>query len=133
LPKNAPDLKAYWKYVERQADTHLRFGEVRGRKRRQQKGVDVLLAGDMLVGAFERINRRETDHGGRGQQPRTRNGAEAPDLVYQCGVRGTVPSSSSLSRRTICPSGSGELFHALSGTASDLATASSWLSAHTMV
>lgn len=49
-----PELQAYWDYVEVQNDTHLRFGEVRGRDKRQ-KGVDVLLAVEMLVGAVEHI------------------------------------------------------------------------------
>ncbi len=49
-----PEMEAYWAFVEQLPDTDLRFGEVRGRRARQ-KGVDVLLAVDMLVGAVDRV------------------------------------------------------------------------------
>lgn len=52
------DLDAYWNTIEMLPDTELRFGTVRGKggkRPRRQKGVDTLLAVDMLVGAFTRI------------------------------------------------------------------------------
>lgn len=48
------DLKQYWEFVEKQFDTDLRFGELRGKPRRQ-KGVDVLLAVDMLSACFRQV------------------------------------------------------------------------------
>ena len=55
----APELKEYWEAIELLPDTHLGFGSVRGRlgrrRPRQQKGVDTLIAVDMLVGAFTEI------------------------------------------------------------------------------
>jgi uncharacterized LabA/DUF88 family protein len=55
-PSDKPptDLEQYWAFVEDQWDTELRFGEVRGRPRRQ-KGVDVLLAVDMLSASFHHL------------------------------------------------------------------------------
>jgi len=53
-----PCLQDYWRQVELLPDTHLGFGTVRGaanRKTPRQKGVDTLLAVDMLVGAFTKI------------------------------------------------------------------------------
>jgi uncharacterized LabA/DUF88 family protein len=53
-----PDLQTYWDKVKRLPDTELRFGSLRAKSRKtpqQQKGVDVLLAVDMVVGAFTRI------------------------------------------------------------------------------
>jgi uncharacterized LabA/DUF88 family protein len=47
-------LESYWQAVEALPCTHLRFGELRGKPRRQ-KGVDVLLAVDMLVGAVDHL------------------------------------------------------------------------------
>lgn len=50
-----PKLDAYWKAIELQDDMHVGFGALRGlRKKPRQKGVDVQIAVDMLVGAFER-------------------------------------------------------------------------------
>lgn len=52
------DLEAYWNAIEMLPDTELRFGTVRGKggkRPRRQKGVDTLLAVDMLVGAFTQI------------------------------------------------------------------------------
>ena len=46
-------LRSYWKAIELLFDTDLGFGSVRGRPRRQ-KGVDTLIAVDMLSGAFDR-------------------------------------------------------------------------------
>lgn len=51
------DLTEYFEKIEALPDTHLRFGFLRGRskkKPRRQKGVDVQLAVDLLVGAFEK-------------------------------------------------------------------------------
>jgi hypothetical protein len=48
------EMDNYWEFIEQLPDTHLRFGELRGLKSRQ-KGVDVLLAVDMLVGAVDRV------------------------------------------------------------------------------
>ena len=50
----SPERRAYWQAIERIPDTALGFGYLRGRKGRQprQKGVDTLIAVDMLVGAF---------------------------------------------------------------------------------
>ena len=48
-----PKLEEYWRAIEVQEDMHLGFGALRGLKRKaRQKGVDVQLAVDMLVGAF---------------------------------------------------------------------------------
>jgi len=45
--------RAYWRAIELLPDVHLGFGALRGLGRRpRQKGVDTLLAVDMLVGAF---------------------------------------------------------------------------------
>lgn len=46
-----PDMEEYWRAIELLPDTEARFGVLRGRRRRQ-KGVDGLVAVDMLVGAF---------------------------------------------------------------------------------
>lgn len=47
------DLQPYWKAIELQDDVHLGFGRLRGlQKKVRQKGVDTLMAVDMLVGAF---------------------------------------------------------------------------------
>lgn len=45
------ELQRYWDAVELLQDTEIGFGFLRGRRRRQ-KGVDTLIAVDMLVGAF---------------------------------------------------------------------------------
>lgn len=50
-----PDLVEYWRAVELQKDTALGFGMLRGEKPPRQKGVDTLVAVDMLVGAFTKI------------------------------------------------------------------------------
>jgi uncharacterized LabA/DUF88 family protein len=53
-----PKVADYWKRVERMDDVELRFGHLRARSRktpRQQKGVDVLLAVDLVVGSFTRV------------------------------------------------------------------------------
>ena len=43
----------YWGAIELLQDVHLGFGSLRGTRRRpRQKGVDTLIAVDMLVGAF---------------------------------------------------------------------------------
>ena len=57
LPDDASPQKeeseAYWREVEKLEDVHLGFGALRGLKRNmRQKGVDTLMAVDMLVGAF---------------------------------------------------------------------------------
>jgi uncharacterized LabA/DUF88 family protein len=46
-----PEMEEYWRAIEILPDTEARFGVLRGRRRRQ-KGVDGLVAVDMLVGAF---------------------------------------------------------------------------------
>ena len=48
------NLVDYWRAIELLPDTELGFGSLRGRPRRQ-KGVDTLIAVDMLVGAFEKL------------------------------------------------------------------------------
>lgn len=48
------NLESYWKAIELLPDCDLGFGALRGRSRRQ-KGVDTLIAVDMLSGAFDRI------------------------------------------------------------------------------
>ena len=51
----SPDLKDYWDAVELLPDTQLGFGSLRGgtrKKPKRQKGVDTLIAVDMLVGVF---------------------------------------------------------------------------------
>jgi uncharacterized LabA/DUF88 family protein len=51
-----PDVDRYWQSIELQEDVHLGFGALRGLKRKaRQKGVDVQLAVDMLVGAFSSV------------------------------------------------------------------------------
>ena len=53
-----PVLARYWKEMERLDDVELRFGYLKAKSRktpRQQKGVDVLLAVDLVVGAFTGI------------------------------------------------------------------------------
>ena len=54
--EDAPDaLREYWRAIELLKDTHLGFGSLRGGTKRRaprQKGVDTLIAVDMLVGAF---------------------------------------------------------------------------------
>lgn len=50
-------IKDYWERVELLNDTHLGFGTLRGKTRRRpqrQKGVDTLIAVDMLTNAFDR-------------------------------------------------------------------------------
>lgn len=50
------DLQPYWKAIELLDDVHLGFGALRGlQKKLRQKGVDTLLAVDMLVGAFSGV------------------------------------------------------------------------------
>lgn len=47
------DSETYWNAIEVLDDVHLGFGALRGLKRKvRQKGVDTLIAVDMLVGAF---------------------------------------------------------------------------------
>lgn len=51
--ERSPDLEDYWKAIEVLDDVHLGFGALKGLKRKvRQKGVDALIAVDMLVGAF---------------------------------------------------------------------------------
>ena len=55
-----PERRSYWEEVERQPHTHLGFGALRGRARRQrgdprQKEVDTLLAVHLLSGAFRNL------------------------------------------------------------------------------
>ena len=49
-----PNIEQYWEAIERLPDTLLKFGAIRGKPRRQ-KGVDILLSVDMLVGAFNKL------------------------------------------------------------------------------
>lgn len=46
-----PCMEEYWKVIQLLPDTEVKMGALRGRRRRQ-KGVDGLIAVDMLVGAF---------------------------------------------------------------------------------
>jgi uncharacterized LabA/DUF88 family protein len=59
LPDQRPASAAtesYWKAIELEDDVHLGFGALRGLQRKmRQKGVDTLLAVDMLVGAFSSL------------------------------------------------------------------------------
>lgn len=49
-------LQSYWDAIELLSDCDLGFGSLRGRPRhRRQKGVDTLIAVDMLAGAFDHI------------------------------------------------------------------------------
>lgn len=50
----SPNLSSYWDAIETLNDCDLGFGSLRGRPRRQ-KGVDSLIAVDMLTGAFDQI------------------------------------------------------------------------------
>jgi Uncharacterized conserved protein len=52
------ELKEYWNAIELLDDTELGFGSTRGGTRKRpprQKGVDTLIAVDMLVGAFTNL------------------------------------------------------------------------------
>jgi uncharacterized LabA/DUF88 family protein len=52
------DLKEYWDAIELLPDTDLGFGSLRGGVKKRpprQKGVDTLIAVDMLVGAFTKL------------------------------------------------------------------------------
>jgi uncharacterized LabA/DUF88 family protein len=54
----SPKLREYWEAVELLPDTELGFGSLRGGIKKgtpRQKGVDTLIAVDMLVGAFTKI------------------------------------------------------------------------------
>ena len=53
----SPDtnIDKYWEEIERLHDTEVRFGTIRGTRNRRQKGVDILLAVDMLVGSFNNL------------------------------------------------------------------------------
>ena len=54
--QTSTDLQPYWRAIELQEDVHLGFGALRGlQKKARQKGVDTLIAVDMLVGAFSGI------------------------------------------------------------------------------
>ena len=59
--QEAPDdRRAYWRAVERRPHTHLGFGALRGKERRQrgdprQKEVDTLITVHMLAGAFRNV------------------------------------------------------------------------------
>jgi uncharacterized LabA/DUF88 family protein len=54
--KSPADLEDYWQAVELLQDVHLGFGTLKGLKKKvRQKGVDTLLAVDMLVGAFSSL------------------------------------------------------------------------------
>jgi uncharacterized LabA/DUF88 family protein len=49
-------IEEYWRTIERLNDVHLGFGELRGLKRRvRQKGVDTLIAVDMVAGAYSQL------------------------------------------------------------------------------
>ena len=50
-----PGLQEYLAGIDARPDCEVRYGTVSTGKRRQQKGVDVLLAVDMLVGAYRGI------------------------------------------------------------------------------
>lgn len=51
-----PELEDYWKAIALMDDVHLGFGALRGLKRKvRQKGVDTLIAVDMLVGSFSAL------------------------------------------------------------------------------
>lgn len=50
------EVEKYWKAIELLSDVHLGFGSLRGLKKKvRQKGVDTLMAVDMLVGAFSSL------------------------------------------------------------------------------
>ncbi|HJP95747.1 MAG TPA: NYN domain-containing protein [Candidatus Saccharimonadales bacterium] len=52
------DIKDYWDAIELLQDTELGFGSTRGGTKKRpprQKGVDTLIAVDMLVGAFTKL------------------------------------------------------------------------------
>ena len=53
-----PHIEEYWSEIEHLPFTELGFGTTRegvGRKAPRQKGVDTLLAADLLAGAFDRL------------------------------------------------------------------------------
>lgn len=52
-----PELDEYWKAIELLDDVHLGFGALKGLKKNKlrQKGVDALIAVDMLAGAFSNL------------------------------------------------------------------------------
>lgn len=47
-------IERYWEEIEKMNDVECKFGAIRG-KRKRQKEVDVLLAVDMVVGAYSNI------------------------------------------------------------------------------
>lgn len=54
--EQAADLEEYWQAIELLQDVHLGFGSLKGLKKKlRQKGVDTLLAVDLLVGAFSSL------------------------------------------------------------------------------
>ena len=55
--RDAANLEAYCRHIELMNDCQLGFGVLRRgyRKNREQKGVDTLMAVEMLVGAFNRV------------------------------------------------------------------------------
>ena len=60
LPDDAkgknPEREQYWRAIELLEDVHLGFGALRGlSKQPRQKGVDTLIAVDMVVGAFSSL------------------------------------------------------------------------------
>lgn len=50
-----PKVEQYWDAIEKLNDTEVRLGTIRGSKPRRQKGVDIQLAVDMLVGSFNKL------------------------------------------------------------------------------
>jgi uncharacterized LabA/DUF88 family protein len=55
-PQSNTEVEEFWRTIERLDDVHLGFGELRGLKRKvRQKGVDTLIAVDMVAGAFSQL------------------------------------------------------------------------------
>lgn len=55
-PEEKARIEEYWRTIEKLNDVHLGFGELRGLKRKvRQKGVDTLIAVDMVAGAYSQL------------------------------------------------------------------------------
>ncbi len=55
-PEATARIEEFWRTIELLEDVHFGFGELRGLKRKvRQKGVDTLIAVDMVAGAYSKL------------------------------------------------------------------------------